>query len=80
MSSHVSKASELRLSRWLRRRLGLLGALDCLRQHGVGRVLEVLHDQILEWDVMEGRWLALAKLHNPAGFLRWALTQYDISA
>lgn len=79
-ATHVSKWSELRLSRWLQRRLGVLGALNLVRQHGSLTVLTVLHDQVLDWDLVEGRWLPHAKLHNPAGFLRWALVQHEAIA
>lgn len=71
----VSKRSELRLSRWLRRELGLLGALDLVREYGAHRVVDVMHEHLLEWSPMQNRWAPPARFDNPGGFLRWALRQ-----
>lgn len=79
--------SERALARWLRRRLGTVGAEAMVRKHGAGAVLDALYDGVVvvrETTVRVGypgelqvrRWYEVSKaLRNPGGFLRFVLDQ-----
>lgn len=71
-------ASEVRLARWLEKRLRFVGAATFVARRGAPLIRAALHDGLLVWYQVQdnrGRWEPNREVRNPAGFLRWLVDQ-----
>ena len=71
-------ASERRFARWLRKRLGFVGAETFIARRGLPMIRAALDDGVLEWRELpgqRGRWKVNPAVKKPAAFLRWLVDQ-----
>ena len=73
-------ASEGRFARWLEVRLGFVGASTFVLRCGLPVIRRSLYDGVLVWREargpgVRGMWQVNALVKNPAGFLRWLVSQ-----
>lgn len=78
-------ASERRFARWLRRRLGFVGAETFVARRGVPMIRAALHDGVLEFYEPPagavGSWRRVnPAVKRPAAFLRWLVDQLVVEA
>lgn len=64
---HAPTPTERRVARWLAKHVSFDGALPFVNRAGARLIVEVLKEDLLEWD---GHWIVPERFTRPAGFLR----------